>query len=145
MVVLKVLYWPTLLVTNHHAVRRFIRFSTIINQHEFHLQSILRSSYQFFWMIWVITLVFLLLVRCRFPVQLSIISVLRKWYGDTVIKQVFNFHGVLFLDILLACFQFFDYSEFSWKVFKSCAGKDFVRRKLKCITTLTRPKPFWDL
>ena len=67
-----------LLVINHHAVRRFICFSTIINQHEFHLQSILRSSYQFFGMIRVITSVFLFLVRCRFPIQLSIINVLRK-------------------------------------------------------------------
>ena len=27
-------------------------------------------------------------VRCRFPVELLIISVLRKQYGDTVVKQV---------------------------------------------------------
>ena len=39
-------------------------------------------------MIRVITLVFLFLVRCRFPAQLSIINVLRKRYGDTVVKQV---------------------------------------------------------
>ena len=40
MVVSKDLCCPTLLAINHHAVRRFICFSTIINQHEFHLQSI---------------------------------------------------------------------------------------------------------
>ena len=85
-----------LLVINYHAVRRFICFSTIINQHEFHLQSILRSSYQFFGMIRVITLVFLFLVRCRFPAQLSIISVLRKRYGDTVVKQVRKFEKLHF-------------------------------------------------
>ena len=90
MVVSKVLYRPTLLVINHHAVRRFICFSIIINQHEFHLQSILRSSYQFFGMIRVITLVFLFLVRCRFPVQLSIISVLRKRYGDKWLNRLEN-------------------------------------------------------
>ena len=42
-------------------------------------------------MIRVITLVFLFLVRRRFPVQLLIISVLRKRYGDTVVKQVRKF------------------------------------------------------
>ena len=85
-----------MLVINHHAVRRFICFSAIINQHEFHLQSILRPSYQFFGMIRVITLVFLFLVRCRFPVQLSIISVLGKRYGDTVVKQVRKFEKLDF-------------------------------------------------
>ena len=59
-----------------------------MNQHEFYLQSILRSCYQFFGMIRVITLVLLFLVRCRFPAQLSIIDVLRKRYGDTVVRQV---------------------------------------------------------
>ena len=39
-------------------------------------------------MIPVITLVLLFFVRCRFPVQLSIINVLCKRYGDTVVKQV---------------------------------------------------------
>ena len=96
MVVSKVLYWPTLLVINNHAVRRFICFSTIINQHEFHLQSILQSSFKFFGMIRVITLVFLYLVWCRFRVHLSIISVLRKWYGDTVVKQVRKFEKLDF-------------------------------------------------
>ena len=85
-----------MLVINHHAVRRFICFSAIVNQHEFHLQSILRPSYQFFGMIRVITLVFLFLVRCRFPVQLSIISVLGKRYGDTVVKQVRKFEKLDF-------------------------------------------------
>ena len=88
MVVSKVLHWPTPLVINHHALRHFIRFSTIINHHEFHLQSILRSCYQFFGMIRVITLMFLFLVRCCFPAQFLIINVLHKWYGDAVIKQV---------------------------------------------------------
>ena len=90
MVLSKALYWPTLLVVNHHAVRRFICFSTVINQHEFHLHSVLRSSYQFFGIIQVITLVFLFLVRCRFPVQLSIISVLRKRYGDKWLNRLEN-------------------------------------------------------
>ena len=88
MVVSKVLYWPTLLVINHHAVRCFICFSTIINQHEFHLQSVFQSCYQYFGMIRVIMSVFLFLVRCRFPAQLSIINVLRKQYGDPVVKLV---------------------------------------------------------
>ena len=47
-------------------------------------------------MIRVITLVFLFLVRCRFPVQLSIISVLGKRYGDTVVKQVRKFEKLDF-------------------------------------------------
>ena len=28
--------------------------------------------------------------------------------------------------------------------FKYLAGKDYVTKKLKCITTLIRPKSFWD-
>ena len=39
-------------------------------------------------MIRVLTLVFLFLVRCRFPAQLSIINVLRKRYGETLVKHV---------------------------------------------------------
>ena len=85
-----------MLVINLDAVRRFICFSRTINQHEFNLQSILRSSYQFFGMLRVITLVFLFLVRCRFPVQLLIISLLRKRCGDTVVKQVRKFEKLDF-------------------------------------------------
>ena len=36
----------------------------------------------------VITLVFLFLVRCRFPTQFSIISILRKRYGEKLVKSV---------------------------------------------------------
>ena len=36
----------------------------------------------------VITLVFLFLVRCRFPTQFCIISILRKWYGHNLIKSI---------------------------------------------------------
>ena len=36
----------------------------------------------------VISLVFLFLVRCRFPTQFSIISILRKRYGENLVKSV---------------------------------------------------------
>ena len=39
-------------------------------------------------MLRVITLVFLFLVRCRFPTQFSIISILRKRYGENLVKSV---------------------------------------------------------
>ena len=34
--------------------------------------------------------------------------------------------------------------KFHEKYLNSCEGKDYVRRKLKCITTLIRPKPFFE-
>ena len=36
----------------------------------------------------IITLVFLFLVRCRFPTQFSIVSILRKRYGEDLVKSV---------------------------------------------------------
>ena len=36
----------------------------------------------------VIALVFLFLVRCRFPTQFSIINILRKRYGENLVKSV---------------------------------------------------------
>ena len=36
----------------------------------------------------VITLVFLFLVKCKFPTQFSIISILRKRYGENLVKSV---------------------------------------------------------
>ena len=36
----------------------------------------------------VITLVFLFLVKCSFPTQFSIISILRKKYGENLVKSV---------------------------------------------------------
>ena len=36
----------------------------------------------------IITLVFLFLGRCRFPTQFSIIGILRKRYGENVVKSI---------------------------------------------------------
>ena len=47
-------------------------------------------------MIRVITLVFFFSVRCRFPVQLLIISILCKRYGDRLVKQIRKFEKLDF-------------------------------------------------
>ena len=39
-------------------------------------------------MLRVITLVFLFLVKCRFPTHSSIICILRKRYGENLVKSV---------------------------------------------------------
>ena len=56
--------------------------------------------------------------------QNDALMLLMKWCFKLLTCQFYllpileTFHGILFLDILLTCFQFFDYSEVSSKVFK---------------------------
>ena len=53
-----------------------------------------------------------------------------------------TFRGMHFLDILSACFQFLTILQFYEKYLNSFDGKEYVRRKFECISTLTRGKPF---
>ena len=64
------------------------------------------------------------------------------------LETLLTFHGVLSLDIFLACFSFLTILKFHEKYLNSCEGKKYVRRKLKCISiliTLIRLKPFLRL
>ena len=84
--------------------------------------------------------------------QSDALMLLMKWCFKLLTCQFYllpiseTFHGILFLDIHLTCFQFLTILKFHQKYLSSCEGKEYVRRKLKCISTLIRPNQslFWD-
>ena len=59
-------------------------------------------------------------------------------------KTSHTFRGIDFLDIRLACFQFFDYIDASWKVFKFLRRWGVCEEKVEMYIYFNKAKAFLE-